>query len=282
MFKRNYYYLVAGLPDIVLDQKKLATPLAEFRDELQYHLHPDDYSLVEVLFLQHDNANLIGLLRKDLEEFDEMGIYSRDELESEIKEPSENGGYIQRIITAYKNEEPVFPDRSWEDQITWLYYDFARSQANVFLSEWFEFDMNLRNIVAAINARNHNMSRDNIFVGDNEMVDALKKSTLKDFGISAEFEWMDRLMNIQENENLQEREHDMDMLRWDFINEANTFNYFTIEVILGYVIKLQMAERWIRLDEDKGRELFRKLLKDLEMSYEFPKEFMINERKKVN
>lgn len=282
MFKRNYYYLIAGLPDIVLDQKKLTTPLGEFRDELQYHLHPDDYSLVEVLFLHHDNANLIGLLQKDIEEFDEMGIYSREELESEIKEPSENGGYIQRIITAFKNEEPVFPDRSWEDQITSLFYDYAMSQKNDFLRQWFEFDMNLRNIVAAMNARNHKMSRDHILIGDNEMVDTLKKSTLKDFGISAEFQWMDRVMSIQENDNLQEREHDMDMLRWDFINEINTFNYFTIEVVLGYVIKLQMVERWTKLDEDKGRELFRKLLKDLEMSYEFPKEFMINERKKVN
>ncbi len=282
MFKRNYYYLVAGLPDIVLDQKKLTIPLGEFRDELQYHLHPDDYSLVEFLFLPHDNANLIGLLQKDLEEFDEMGIYSREELESEIKEPAENGGYIQRIITAFKNEEPVFPERSWEDQITWLFFEYALLQKNDFLRQWFEFDMNLRNIVAAMNARNHKMSREHVLIGENEMVDALKKSTLKDFGISAEFQWMDRLMSIQENDNLQEREHDMDMLRWDFINEINTFNYFTIEVILGYVIKMQMVERWTKLDEDKGRELFRKLLKELEMSYEFPKEFMINERKKVN
>jgi hypothetical protein len=31
MFERNYYYLVAGLPDIILDQKKLSFSIAEFR-----------------------------------------------------------------------------------------------------------------------------------------------------------------------------------------------------------------------------------------------------------
>ena len=282
MFKRNYYYLVAGLPDIVLDQKKVSLPIGEFKDELRYHLHPDDYSLSELFFMPHDHSNLLGLLRKNLEEFDELGKYPRDVLEAEIKESGETENYIQRIIEAYKNEEPLIAERSWEDQITWLYYDFVRSSRNAFVREWFEFEMNVNNIVAAVNARKHNFSRENILIGDNEIAQAVKKSTLKDFGISAEFQWMDRLMNIQENENLLEREYDMDMLRWDFINDINTFNYFSIELILGYVVKLQMVERWLKLDEDRGRELFRKLLEDLEKSYEFPKEFMINERKRVD
>ena len=45
MLKRNYYYLVAGFPDIVLDQKKIPFSLAELKQELKYHLHADDYRL---------------------------------------------------------------------------------------------------------------------------------------------------------------------------------------------------------------------------------------------
>ena len=59
MFKRNYYYLVAGLPDIVLDQKKLSVSIIDFREELKSHLDPKDYVLVSLLFLPFDNTNLL-------------------------------------------------------------------------------------------------------------------------------------------------------------------------------------------------------------------------------
>ena len=64
MLKRNYYYLIAGFPDILVDQKKLPYPLIELKQELKYHLHPDDYKLVEYLFLQYDNTNFLNILLK--------------------------------------------------------------------------------------------------------------------------------------------------------------------------------------------------------------------------
>ena len=66
MLKRNYYYLVAGFPDIVLDQKKIPFSLAELKQELKYHLHPNDYRLVEYLFLEYDNINFLNLLQNRL------------------------------------------------------------------------------------------------------------------------------------------------------------------------------------------------------------------------
>lgn len=275
MFERNYYYLVAGLPDIILDQKKLGLSIAEFREELSNHLHPDDYKLVELLFLHSDNHNLLNLLLKSDNDFEESGKYSRDVLEEEIKEPASLPDYMQKLITAYKSETPVFEGLPWEDQLTWLFYNYLGSCSNKFLREWFEFDLNLKNIVAGFNTRKHKLKGDKYFIGDNFVVQAVRKSTLKDFGLGNDFEHMERLITIQENENLLEREKAMDTMRWDFLDDRNTFNYFTIEVLLAYVIKLQMVQRWLEMDYETGKEMFRKLLDQLEQSYEFPKEFML-------
>lgn len=275
MFERNYYYLVAGLPDIILDQKKLGLSIAEFREELSNHLHPDDYKLVELLFLHSDNHNLLNLLLKSDDDFEESGKYSRDVLEEEIKEPASLPDYMQKLITAYKSETPVFEGLPWEDQLTWLFYNHLGSCSNKFLREWFEFDLNLKNIVAGFNTRKHKLKGDKYFIGDNFVVQAVRKSTLKDFGLGNDFEHMERLITIQENENLLEREKAMDTMRWDFLDDRNTFNYFTIEVLLAYVIKLQMVQRWLEMDYETGKEMFRKLLDQLEQSYEFPKEFML-------
>ncbi len=280
MFERNYYYLVAGLPDIILDQKKLSFSIAEFKQELYGHLHPDDYRLVEFLFLPADNRNLLTLLQKSEKPFDESGKYTQDELEQDIKEPSILPGYMKNLITAYKSETPVYDQLSWEDQLTSLYYEFVKNCKNQYLRDWFDFDLNLKNIVAGFNIRKHKLNGEKYFIGENNIVQAVKKSTLKDFGLSNDFEYMERLISIQENENLLERERAMDTMRWEFLDERNTFNYFSVEVLLAYIIKLQIVQRWLEMDFETGKQMFRKLLDQLEKSYEFPKEFMINEKRK--
>ena len=40
-------------------------------------------------------------------------------------------------------------------------------------------------------------------------------------------------------------------------------DYFDLDVVLAFVVKLKMVERWLRLDEATGRELFRKLVKEI-------------------
>ena len=38
---------------------------------------------------------------------------------------------------------------------------------------------------------------------------------------------------------------------------------FTIDQILGFVAKLQIVARWLRLDPQTGRELFRQLVEEI-------------------
>jgi hypothetical protein len=279
MFERNYYYLVAGLPEIILDQKKLSFSIAEFTEEMKHHLHPDDYRLVEMLFLPVDNRNLLNLLLKNDKPFEEPGMFTLNDLEQEIREPEVTPGYMQMFISSFKSDTPVYEGLSWEDQLTWLYYDHVKSCQNRFLREWFEFDLNLKNLVAGINARKHKLNGNRFFIGDNYVVQAVRKSTLRDFGLANDFEYIERLISIQDNPNILERERLMDMLRWNFLDERNTFNYFTIEVLLAYVIKLQIVQRWLEMDFETGKEMFRLLLDQLEKSYEIPGEFRINERR---
>jgi hypothetical protein len=275
MFSRNYYYLVAGLPDIVLEQSKLSVTLAEFREELKNHLHPEDYKLAETLFLEADNRNVLNMLLKNIQEFDNTGKYSFDELEDEIKEPEILPAYLKQFITQFKSGQALEADMSWEDQLTMLFYDHTSKVENKFLRSWFEFERDLKNILAGLSARRHKIPVDNFLIGSNTVSNAIRKSNARDFGLNAEFPFVEKLIQINENPNLLEREKSIDQLRWNYIDDINTFNYFTIEVILGFVIKLSIVERWLRLDKKTGEEMFRRLLKDLENSYEFPKEFNV-------
>jgi hypothetical protein len=151
---------------------------------------------------------------------------------------------------------------------------------NDFLRDWFEFNQHLNNILSAFNVRNYKLTKEGAFIGDNFVTEALRRSTLKDFGLSNDFPLIEKLLSIDENTNAMEKEKALDMLRWEYLNELNTFNYFTIEVLLAFVIKLFMVDRWMQLDPETGRKMFKQIISELEKSYEFPKEFKLNEVRK--
>ncbi|MBP6976707.1 MAG: DUF2764 family protein [Bacteroidales bacterium] len=276
---RNYYYLVAGLPELFMEQNKRPFDLAAFKAELREFLHPDDFSLVEVLFLPYDHLNLLSLLQKKNTPFHPLGKFSADELEEEIREPLAVPSYFKNFIERFREEADTPQDQTWENQLTELYYDHASSCSNPFIRTWFGFEKNLRNILTAYTCRKFGMAADHELVGQGEFVESLKKSQARDFGLSGEVDFMDRLLSILDNPNLFEREKGLDLLRWNYLDELNTFHYFTIEVILAYVIKLLIIERWLILDRSTGEQLFRQFLEDLRSSYEFPTEYTTHERR---
>jgi hypothetical protein len=274
--------VVAGLADIIPDQAKLSQQLPDFIQELKELLHPDDIQLVNRIFLDIDNQNLLHLLQKTGDNLIVGGKYTAVELEQGIREPLFQEEYLNQFIQAFAAETPIHTGMSWEDQLTSLYYHYmTRQSGNIFLSNYYEFDQNIRNIITALNIRKYKLKEKNRFIGDNIVSEALTQSTLKDFGLTGEFPLIESLLHIFEEDDLIKRERAIDQIRWDYLDELNTFNYFTVEVILAQVIKLRMILRWIRLDEPTGRELFRKFIDNLNNSYTFDKEFDIKKKKSI-
>ncbi len=272
--KRNYYYLVAGLQDITLDIHKLTVSQLAFRDELRTELHPSDYRLVEKLFLPYDNKNLLNLLEKKGEEFSEKGNYSREFLEENIKEPAELPSYMKRFITAFKSKDPIYPDMSPENELTTLFYDeITESVNNNFLFWWFNFELNIKNIMLALNARKYKVPFEHQIIGTGEVSETIRRSHARDFGLGNDLDYMEDLTGIARKEDIKEREQAIDELKWKYLDEETFFHYFTIEKILAFIIKLGMIERWLDIDKDHSNKLFKKLLRELQESYELPEKF---------
>lgn len=280
MFKRNYYCLIAGLPDILIDQKKIPFSVIELKQELQYQLHPKDYQLVEYLFLPYDNINFLNILQKKEAEFNPLGNYSESFFMDEIKEPENLPGYMKKFLEAYRDENPIHPNLSLENQLTWLYFDFMLEQKNEFLRDIFTIIRDINNIFAIYNARKFGLNIENQMIGNYELTEAAKKTTSKDFGLASEITPIDEIIGIYENNDILEQEMSIDLLKWRHMNNLNTFNYFTIEFILAYVLEFIIVERWANLDTDQSKKTFRKILTDLENSFQFSKDFNINEKRR--
>ena len=71
----KYYYLVAGLPELTLEDSKLSYTVADFKSELYSALSEEDRMLIDLFYLQFDNANVLILLIDKDAAIDRRGIY---------------------------------------------------------------------------------------------------------------------------------------------------------------------------------------------------------------
>jgi hypothetical protein len=124
------------------------------------------------------------------------------------------------------------------------------------------------------------MDPENQLIGDNIVSNAILNSNAKDFGLDVELPYVSEIIALAENDNLLAREKGIDQLKWDKVEDITLFDYFTIEVVLAYTIKLNIAYRWLELDEEIGRQMFGKIIENLKSGFEFPKEFAINGKNK--
>lgn len=272
---KDYYYIVAGLPDIELDSDCVPPAFSEFIQEMSKLVSDRDSSLLSYLRLPYDNINLINIIEKKEAEFNMNGKFSEEELRHGMQDPEDLPEYMQLIIEAYKCSTPVHYNISWEDQLSWLFYEHLSTLGNSFLREWFLFELNMRNFIVASRCRDFDVKIEQrlearmeqepsqSLICINEVTESILASMAKDFSLSTSFPWIEQVMAL-DSSNLVSFEKGIDELRWEKLSEMALFNYFGIEVLLAYAIKLQIVERWNRLKPHRGKEIFEGLLLNME------------------
>ncbi|MBN2570644.1 MAG: DUF2764 family protein [Ignavibacteriales bacterium] len=268
MLQRNYYFLVASLHDLILDESKLLYNKNEFKDELHSHLHKDDFQLIELLYLPNDNKNLLNILLKNNRPFIDGGKYPLEYLEEQIKEPDTVIDYLKNFIINFRNETLDYQNLNIEDKLTSSYYDFVIKSENKFIAEWFKFDLILKNFIIGLNCRKFNIPVNNYLISSNEITEKISKSTARDFSLSSELPFADFVIHHFETDDSLEFEKNISTLIWQKLDEMTFFNYFSVEKIFAYVVKIDLVERWLKLEPVNGKELFIRFIQDLEKSKE--------------
>ena len=274
-----YYYLVAGLPDISLEDGKLSYTVDSFKSEIYPDLSDKDKNIIDLFYLKFDNDNLLHLLKDKEYVVKRNGNFSSDELLSLIdtikdgdipdrKYPS----YFSKFISEYLALAPEDAYRA-NDMLTSDYYSYAMRTKNSFVSAWFEFNLNLNNIQSAISARKYKIDVASTIVGDTDVCELLRTSNARDFGLGDTLPYLENIQRISEIDDLLEREKKVDQLKWNWMEDESFFNYFTVERLFVFLLQLEMIERWISLDKDKGNELFRALIQGLKNDVQIPEEF---------
>ncbi|MGL5786797.1 MAG: DUF2764 family protein [Bacteroidales bacterium] len=279
---RNYYCLVAGLPDITLDDSKLSYTVDQFALELKDQLSCADYALVKLHFLSRENQNLLKYLEDKESVFSQPCIYQNedfDELVRKIKEEEPVSEKVYPFYMIYFLKEYLDENNkqdihfSWEDRLTTLYYEYLMTAKNKFYRNWVVMNQNINNILSAISARKHGLEPRTVIVGQNHVAQLLRTSGARDFGLSDNLDYYGEVAKLSDESDIVDRERKIDLFKWKWLDEHTFFNYFSVEVVLAFLFKLEMTQRWLTLDKETGEQMFRKIIQDLKQEVQLPDEF---------
>lgn len=273
----KYYYLIASFPDIQLDDPKEVPSMEALKADLEGQLAADDLKLLRLIYAKYDNRNLHLYLNDRDAELDPLGTLSGDDwkeltdMMDELENPQDERlyPYVRQFYSQYKDENFTFEGTSAEDYFSALYYEYAMRNDNKFLHDWFEFNLNVNNLLTAVACRKYGFDSQRFIIGNSEVAQALRKSNARDFGLTGIFDELDAVLNIAEENNLLSREKQLDELKWKWLEEHTFFDYFTAERVLSFVLKCELINRWKPLTQKKGTEVLLGLLDTLKEGVSF-------------
>lgn len=165
-----------------------------------------------------------------------------DAIMQEIRELSseKDNRLIDKLLEGYQ-----------DDKLNLEFYQEMLSSKDAFLKEYFRFDLNVRNAkVAYLNRELRRPAGTDIFLE-----------------APGEFEEAQRLESVLNTDDILARERGIDDLMWSKIDELTTFDYFDIDAVLGFIAKLHIVSRWLKLDDTTGRQMFARLVDEVRGSY---------------
>lgn len=224
---------------------------------------------VRLLYGYYDCEN-IAALRAGRSAHNPLGNLTHEELEEELKSPKRLLEPVARVVRAYadpegEDAETVDTAQRFEKELFGAYYAACAKAGSRFLREWSAFDRNLRNVSAAVTARAAGRAVEEVVVGGGDVADQLQRSSAADFGLRGELPYIDAVIAaVNDEANLVEKEHKIDLVRWNEATELATFDYFDINAVLSYLARINIVARWTLLDAARGREMFDRLMAELD------------------
>ena len=172
-------------------------------------------------------------------------------------------GYLDQVaelLSAKDNETVRFVTDGFDkDKIGLEFYRQALSHRNGFIRNFFEFDLNVRNrkVMYLNQALGRDLDRDILSLRDPEAEETGLEPE------APEFKEAERLQSILEGSDILSRERGIDDLYWDKIDELTLFDYLNFDKILAIIAKMMIIRRWLILDEETGRQMFKKLVDEV-------------------
>ncbi len=269
MFAKSYYALVAGFKEYALDGEMKGFDIEAILSEVFEVLSLKDKRAVELLYAYYDCENLISR-HNGSSTYNALGRLSSEEVDAELSRPTLLAEPLAKVVRDYTStdneaDEELDLSQPFAKALMTAYYKVCAASGSRLLREWSAMDCTIRNVVAATLARRHGVAIESVVVGDDAVAKSLSRSSAADFGLRTEVPFVEQLIAaVADEHNMVEKERKIDNIRWAELSKLSTFDYFDLNAVIAYLIKANMVARWARLDAKVGREMFDRLVAELD------------------
>ena len=172
---------------------------------------------------------------------DHPGALDADAVIGEIRErlDASDAAVLDFMLQGYDNET-----------LGEEFYSRALRHGSRFIREYFTLDLNVRNTkVEYLNrALGREPGKDMLVLPGREDID---------------FELKPEVEAILSGTDILQKERGLDDIMWAGAEELTIMEVFSLDAILGFVARLKIIDRWLKLDPVTGREMFRKLVEQI-------------------
>lgn len=277
----NYYCMIAGLPDIDLQDAKPGMTVEQMREQCGEQLTSQDKKLLFYFFLHFDCINLVKLLKNPEANIDQWGNFTLEQLQDLITSATELNFNVHRFpafMSVFAREYAFNKDKADyfpEDEIAFQFLNYViRTCPNRMMRRWYKLNLDITNILTAMLARTQGWSVGDFVKGEGEVQEMIRENKTKDFNLTHELEYIPQLMKIVEEDDPVRKEKMIDAFKWVWLDERTFFEPFSMEAVFAYLCKLQMQERWAKLDVEQGKETFQRIIDNLRGEARVPDEFL--------
>jgi hypothetical protein len=262
--KGDYYtYIIASLIRLQKGVRPRFT-LADFLRNKGRFIMDRDWPFFDIMFKKYDGFNLHHLLTEE-GRFLPWGTYSEAELMKGLEDGERFPRFMKVYLEEYKGEkiEKVDP----LDRLVELYYQDALFVPNYFLRSFFSFEFLLLNIVAALRARAKSLEMKGYIIDTGALPAGLPADVLRvldalftnfsavDFGLGKEFPWLKKVSTLVEEGDFLALEEKLDEIKWQRLNQLTPYTCFGVDLVLAYILKLLILERWRETETGLGERI---------------------------
>lgn len=248
----NYYFLASMLPPLVVGKK----PDLSFR-ELEHllinNLTDEDLDKIQTFRRYYDIQNIRRYWKE--EDFFSYGSLNAAELEEALVARSGLPDYVYEFMERHDELESRLHHFSW---LVAVFFKEEIIKAQGFLHDYFVFERELRLVLLAFRAKKlgRKVTVELQYEDPSERIVAqiLAQKDAASFQPPTAYEALKALFEQHQDHPIALHQALCDY-RFQKVNEMVEGDLFSIDRILGYIVRLIIVERWLELDREQGTKI---------------------------
>lgn len=259
----NYYYLIASLPTISPEMDASKVDFDEIFDLIHRNLSKEDKKLLRYLIYPNDIHNLLAILSqkyldRPISHFKKPALFNQEEIKGYKLSRGNFPDFISDFLAENEDRFASMSMREMEEGLWDRFYNEVFGLGDNFLTSYYSFLRGLKALVAAFHFNTYDfLSQPKIHDADRLLLQVGPDRSPAAL-VSKDYPYLDELIKVLSEDHPEKTARFIDKVQWDFLEELSE-GAFSPGDVFAYTVKLQILQRWLKIDPKSGNEYFEKL-----------------------